>query len=39
LTNRGGATFADIERLQEEIVGAVKERFGIALEREPVLVG
>ena len=39
LTNRGGATFADIERLQEQIVRGVKERFGIALEREPVLLG
>ncbi len=39
LTNRGGATCADIERLQEEIVGGVRERFGITLEREPVLVG
>jgi UDP-N-acetylmuramate dehydrogenase len=39
LTNRGGATCADIERLQEEIVRGVRERFGISLEREPVLVG
>jgi UDP-N-acetylmuramate dehydrogenase len=39
LTNRGGATCADIERLQGEIVSAVRERFGIALEREPVLLG
>ena len=39
LTNRGGATFADVERLQEEIVRGVRERFGISLEREPVLVG
>jgi UDP-N-acetylmuramate dehydrogenase len=39
LTNRGGATFADVERLQDEIVRGVRERFGIALEREPVLVG
>ncbi len=39
LTNRGGATFADIERLQDEIVRGVRERFGITLEREPVLVG
>jgi UDP-N-acetylmuramate dehydrogenase len=39
LTNRGGATCADIERLQEEIVSAVRERFGIVLEREPVLLG
>ena len=39
LTNRGGATFADVERLQDEIVHGVRERFGIALEREPVLLG
>jgi UDP-N-acetylmuramate dehydrogenase len=39
LTNRGGATCADIERLQEQIVRGVLARFGISLEREPVLVG
>jgi UDP-N-acetylmuramate dehydrogenase len=39
LTNRGGATFADVERLQEQIVDGVRERFGITLEREPVLLG
>ena len=39
LTNRGGATFADVERLQDEIMRGVRERFGITLEREPVLVG
>lgn len=39
LTNRGGATCADVERLQMEIVDSVRARFGIALEREPVLVG
>jgi UDP-N-acetylmuramate dehydrogenase len=39
LTNRGGATCADIVRLQEQIVRGVRERFGITLEREPVLVG
>ncbi len=39
LTNRGGATCADIERLQEEIVRGVEARFGIVLEREPVLLG
>jgi len=30
---------ADIERLQEQIVRGVLARFGITLEREPVLVG
>jgi UDP-N-acetylmuramate dehydrogenase len=39
LTNRGGATSADIEGLQQEIVRGVEERFGILLEREPVLLG
>jgi UDP-N-acetylmuramate dehydrogenase len=39
LTNRGGATCADIERLQGEIVRRVKERFGIVLQREPVVLG
>jgi UDP-N-acetylmuramate dehydrogenase len=39
LINRGGATFADVERLQNEIIATVRERFGITLEREPVLVG
>ncbi|MGA8938485.1 MAG: UDP-N-acetylmuramate dehydrogenase [Acidobacteriaceae bacterium] len=38
LTNRGGATCADVERLQAEIVDGVRERFGITLEREPVLL-
>jgi UDP-N-acetylmuramate dehydrogenase len=39
LTNRGGATCADIERLQDQVVREVRERFGITLEREPVLLG
>jgi UDP-N-acetylmuramate dehydrogenase len=39
LTNRGGAMCADIERLQGEIVSGVWERFGIRLEREPVVLG
>ncbi|MGC9199996.1 MAG: UDP-N-acetylmuramate dehydrogenase, partial [Acidobacteriaceae bacterium] len=38
LTNRGGATCADVERLQAQIVAGVRERFGITLEREPVLL-
>ena len=37
LVNRGGATFADLEQLQDEIVGCIAEKFGIVLEREPVL--
>lgn len=39
LTNRGGATCADILRLQEHIIAAVAEKFGVQLEREPVLLG
>jgi UDP-N-acetylmuramate dehydrogenase len=39
LINRGGATFADIERLQNDIIATVRTKFGITLEREPVLVG
>jgi UDP-N-acetylmuramate dehydrogenase len=39
LINRGGATAADIERLQDRIRGGVRARFGVELEREPVLVG
>jgi UDP-N-acetylmuramate dehydrogenase len=36
LINRGGATAADIERLQRRIQDGVRERFGVELEREPV---
>ena len=39
LTNRGGATFADVERLEHEIIAGVVARFGVRLEREPVLLG
>jgi UDP-N-acetylmuramate dehydrogenase len=39
LTNRGNATCADIERLQNEIMAKISARFGITLEREPVLLG
>ena len=39
LTNRGGATFADVAAMQEEIVAGVWERFGVKLEREPVVLG
>lgn len=38
LTNRGGATCADVERLQREIEEGVRQRFGIELIREPVLL-
>jgi UDP-N-acetylmuramate dehydrogenase len=39
LTNRGGASFADVARMEREIVGGVEGRFGVRLEREPVLLG
>jgi UDP-N-acetylmuramate dehydrogenase len=38
LTNRGGATFADVAAMQEEIVRGVQAKFGVSLEREPVLL-
>jgi len=34
LINRGGATAADVLALEEKVRNAVKERFGIVLERE-----
>jgi UDP-N-acetylmuramate dehydrogenase len=39
LINRGGASAAEILALADEIASAVKSRFGIQLEREPVLLG
>ena len=39
LTNRGGATAADLLSLAREIRAGVKEKFGIELVAEPVLVG
>jgi UDP-N-acetylmuramate dehydrogenase len=39
LTNRGGATFADVEHLEREIIAGVVARFGVRLEREPVVLG
>lgn len=39
LTNRGGAMCADILRLESRVRDGVRERFGVELEREPVLVG
>ncbi len=38
LVNRGGATAADVLALSEEIAARVEEKFGVRLEREPVLV-
>jgi len=39
LINRGGAAAAEILALADEIASAVEARFGIRLEREPVLLG
>ena len=39
LINRGGATAADIERLQDRIRDGVRAKFGVGLEREPVKLG
>ena len=39
LTNRGGASTADLVALAAEIRDGVRKRYGIALHHEPVLVG
>ena len=39
LINRGGATAADIERLEGKIQNTVRDKFGVGLEREPVKLG
>ena len=39
LINVGGATATEIEGLQAAIVARVQERYGVALQREPMLVG
>jgi UDP-N-acetylmuramate dehydrogenase len=39
LVNRGGATTAELMALAREIAAGVRERFGIELHPEPVLVG
>jgi UDP-N-acetylmuramate dehydrogenase len=39
LVNRGGATTAELMALAHEIAAGVRERFGIDLHPEPVLVG
>jgi len=39
LTNRGGATTADLIALAREVRDGVGARFGVVLEPEPVLVG
>ena len=39
LVNRGGGTTAELMALAHEIAAAVRERFGVDLHPEPVLVG
>lgn len=39
LTNRGGATAADLLALAREVRDGVRDRFGITLQNEPVFVG
>jgi UDP-N-acetylmuramate dehydrogenase len=39
LTNRGGATTADLLALAREVRDGVRERFGITLVNEPVIFG
>jgi UDP-N-acetylmuramate dehydrogenase len=39
LTNRGGATTADLLALADEIRATVRDRFGVTLQPEPRLVG
>ena len=39
LVNRGGASAAEILALRDLIVAGVRERFGVSLEMEPVILG
>ena len=39
LTNRGGATTAELIALARELRDGVREAFGVTLEPEPTLVG
>ena len=39
LTNRGGATSADVLRLAREVRDGVRARFGVELDPEPLLLG
>jgi UDP-N-acetylmuramate dehydrogenase len=38
LVNRNHATFADIQALETQIIATIQTKFGIKLEREPVLL-
>jgi UDP-N-acetylmuramate dehydrogenase len=39
IVNRGGATAAEIVALRDVVISEVRERFGITLEQEPVMLG
>ena len=39
LTNRGGASAADLTALRDAVVDGVRERYGVTLVPEPVHVG
>ena len=39
ITNRGGASARELLDLAREVAGGVEDRFGVALQPEPVLVG
>lgn len=39
ITNRGDATAEDLLELKDEIVGKVRETFGVTLVQEPTLIG
>ncbi len=39
LTNRGGASAADLVALARQVRDGVRDRFGVTLVNEPVLVG
>lgn len=39
LVNRGHATYADVMDMQREVAEGVAARFGVELQREPVLMG
>lgn len=38
IVNHGGATFANVSRLASRVREAVRERFGVVLEQEPITV-
>lgn len=38
ITNRGGATAAEVETLADAVIGRVRDKFGVELIRDPVVV-